>query len=164
MALPGFMVARHIERYGSLDEQAQPAGFDLRVGEVMVPRGEGVLGVGERSIPEYAELSPEDGWWHLRPGAYIVRFMEIVSIPGNAVGICLPRSSLLRMGATLSCAVWDPGYRGRGLALLQVYNLHGIRLERGARVAQMVFIKTTMLPRRLYGGVYQGEGIGGSRG
>ncbi len=163
MAFPGFMLARYMEGYGDLEEQVQPAGFDLRVGEVMVPVEEGVLGRGERRIPGYEELEPEDGWWRLGPGGYIIRFMEVVRVPRNAVGICLPRSSLLRMGATLNCAVWDPGYRGRGQALLTVLNPHGIRLERGARIAQMVYIKTTMPPSSLYRGTYQGEGIGDKR-
>jgi len=61
------------------------------------------------------------------------------------------------MGALLGCAVWDPGYRGRGEALLVVGNPHGIRIEVGARIAQLVFIRLYPQLGEGYSGVYQGE-------
>ena len=142
-------------------EAMQPAGIDLSVWEVEVLDGRGVLGVSERVVPQGKPLEPASGWWELEPGHYRIRFRETVSIPRGYVGLCFPRSSLLRMGAVLYCAVWDPGYRGRGQALLQVLNPGGLKLEKGARVAQLV-VAPVWGPVSGYTGMYQGEGIGSS--
>ncbi|MEB3845420.1 MAG: deoxyuridine 5'-triphosphate nucleotidohydrolase [Desulfurococcales archaeon] len=140
-------------------EQVQPAGIDLRVAEVEVLSGEGVLGVGGKLIPPGRSVGAEGGYWSLKPGAYRVRFLDIVEVPADSVGLCYPRSSLLRMGAFLGCAVWDPGYKGRGQALLAVFNEQGLKLEVGTRIAQIVFVRLEKAPPSLYKGSYQGEGL-----
>jgi dUTP pyrophosphatase len=104
-------------------------------------------------------VRPVNGLYRLQPGAYKVRFLDVVSVPPDAVGICYPRSTLLRMGIAISCAVWDPGYMGRGEALMIVANPHGAVIEQGARVAQMVFIRLESRPSSLYSGSYQGENL-----
>ncbi len=157
MIVPGRLASSYVALGDP--RQVQPAGVDIRVDVVERLAAEGVLGVESRSIPEGDPLPLESGWWRLGPGAYRVRFLDPVKVPPNAAGLCFPRSSLLRMGASLHCAVWDPGYEGRGQALLTVYNPHGIRLEWGARIAQMVFIRLEKPPEKLYSGAYQGEGI-----
>ncbi len=159
MAWPGSIVSLFIEgARGS--RKVQPAGVDLSVAEIYKASEQGVLGREERIVPRYVELKPGMDSWTLRPGYYIVRFAEAVEIPVNAVGLCFPRSTLLRMGATLHCAVWDPGYRGRGYALLAVYNENGVKIERNARIAQMVYLSLAALPSHTYEGRYQGEGLG----
>ncbi|BES82019.1 hypothetical protein PABY_15860 [Pyrodictium abyssi] len=127
------------------------------MGEVHVFRESGYLGAEGRRIPASEPLEPEGGAWLLSPGFYKAVFMDAVHIPENTVATCFPRSSLLRMGALLGCAVWDPGYRGRGEALLVVGNPHGIRIEVGARIAQLVFIRLYPQLGERYSGVYQGE-------
>ncbi len=151
-------------------EAVQPAGVDLSLAEIELLESEGVLGLEERRLPGGGKLEPRGGWWSLAPGAYRVRFSEVVEVPRGYVGFCYPRSSLLRMGATVYCAVWDPGYRGRGQALMAVWNPHGLRIEWGARVAQLVLAEVSG-PVRPYRGAYMGEGlnvavglIGGSSG
>jgi dUTP pyrophosphatase len=140
-------------------ESIQPAGIDLSVDSVEKFREEGYLGLEARRIPEGEPIVPKGGVYHLGPGAYRVRFREAVHVPSWAVGFCYPRSSLLRMGATLACAVWDPGYRGRGAALLLVFNPLGLRIEVGARIAQLVIARLEEEPDRIYAGRYQGEGL-----
>lgn len=157
MALPGDKAARAVPTAG--EGQVQPAGVDLRVQLVERIMGEGVLDIGSKVIPEGVPVEPVDGWWVLEPGAYRVRFLDAVEVPGDAVGLCFPRSSLLRMGAFLACAVWDPGYRGRGQALLVVYNPRGVRIRMGARIAQIVFFRLEGPPASLYKGSYYGEGL-----
>ncbi len=139
-------------------DSIQPAGVDLSVWEVEVLEGRGSLGVKERTIPAGRPLETHNGWWTLRAGTYRIRFKEVVSIPPGYIGFCWPRSSLLRMGAALHCAVWDPGYKGRGQALLVVYNEHGVSIERGARIAQLVLARVWG-PSRTYSGAYQMEGV-----
>jgi dUTP pyrophosphatase len=157
-ALPGVLAA--LTLLGGVDAgQVQPAGVDLRVEEVHRFLGPGVLGAGERRLPDTEPLEPRSGWWSLGPGAYKVVFMDGVSVPSTAVGLCFPRSSLLRSGVLLGCAVWDPGYRGRGEALLLVANEGGFRLERGARVAQLVYLSLGE-SWEVYRGRFLGERLG----
>jgi len=104
-------------------------------------------------------VRPADGLYRLQPGAYKIRFMDVVSVPLDAVGLCFPRSTLLRMGVSISCAVWDPGYSGRGESLMTVLNPHGVAIAQGARVAQLVFIRLESPPASLYRGSYQGENL-----
>ena len=78
-------------------------------------------------------------------------------MPTDCGGLCFPRSSLLRMGLTVPTAVWDAGYGGRGEGLLIVTNPHGVRLQRGARIAQLVVFRLTQPASQAYQGRYQGE-------
>ncbi len=141
-----------------LEDQVQPAGVDLRVGSVSRIVEAGFLGRSRKRIPRAEPIASQEGVWRLGPGHYRIRFLDTVSVPRWAVGFCYPRSSLLRMGATLLCAVWDPGYTGRGEALLVVYNGLGIELEEEARIAQLVFARLEE-EVEAYSGDYQGEGL-----
>jgi dUTP pyrophosphatase len=88
-----------------------------------------------------------------------VVFNEIVNIPKDVAALARPRSSLLRSGATLETALWDPGYRGRSQSLLVVYNPFGLRLKRNARLMQLVFLRLDNEAEKVYTGKYQGENI-----
>jgi dUTP pyrophosphatase len=68
-----------------------------------------------------------------------------------------PRSTLLRSGVAIHAAVWDAGYSGRGEGLLSVLNARGYRLQRGARVLQLVFFRLSSPTAEGYRGRYQGE-------
>ncbi|MCE4613583.1 MAG: deoxyuridine 5'-triphosphate nucleotidohydrolase [Desulfurococcales archaeon] len=156
LSVPGEDAASFVRPVKS--DQIQPAGIDLRVDRVYRFTSPGFLG-SKRALPETEELEPKNGAWNLAPGSYKVRFSEIVEVPLDFVGLCFPRSSLLRMGVILACTVWDPGYKGRGEALLLVHNAHGFRLEKGVRVAQLVFVKMLRKPSRGYRGAYLGENL-----
>ncbi|MBO3753481.1 MAG: deoxyuridine 5'-triphosphate nucleotidohydrolase, partial [Candidatus Brockarchaeota archaeon] len=83
---------------------------------------------------------PKTGFYELPQGSYRVTYHEIVNIPAGYLGLLLPRSSLLRNGATIYTAVWDPGYKGRGMGLMVVFNRQGIRIAEEARVAQLILL------------------------
>ncbi len=159
MALPGILVKQYIEDLINEEKQVQPAGIDLTIMRVCMLEEAGELGFVHRKIPKGKELKTTNGYWELPPGAYRITYREIVKIPEDAVGICLPRSSLIRMGATIFSAVWDPGYIGRGEGLLVVFNPYGIKLEKNARIAQLILIKLTQKPHTIYRGTYYGENI-----
>jgi len=93
------------------------------------------------------------------PGHYLVTFNEVVSLPRWLMALGRPRSSLLRMGVSLHTAVWDAGYGGRSQALLVVHNVAGFRLQRDARIAQLVFFPLSAPDDRGYDGGYQGENL-----
>ncbi len=155
-----FLSGREIAKFVDVldGRQVQPAGVDLTVSEVerLVEPGEIDFSNENRKIPEGEKLVFDEKI-PLEPGVYRIRYGETVRIPEDCIGILLPRSSLLRMGATVFGALWDPGYEGRGQGLLQVFNPHRIVLHRNARVAQLIFIRGSASGR--YGGRYQGEGF-----
>ena len=98
------------------------------------------------------------GFIDLLPGVYSITYNEIVNLPGNVMALATPRSSLLRCGVTVNTAVWDAGYSGRSQSLMVVYNPQGIRLQKDARIVQLVFFQLTGETRG-YDGTYQGENI-----
>ena len=79
-------------------------------------------------------------------------------MPMDIAAIARTRSTLLRNGAEVGTAVWDPGYEGRSSSMLTVYNPKGLRLKKGARVAQLIFFHTGEVDKG-YNGVYQKERI-----
>lgn len=114
----------------------------------------------ERELPETELVNfDEMGWIELTVGAYLVTFNEIVNIPKDVAAMARARSTLLRCGATLETALWDPGYRGRSQSLLVVYNPQGLRLKKNARLMQLVFLRLENGAEKLYSGKYQGENI-----
>ncbi|MBI2868307.1 MAG: deoxyuridine 5'-triphosphate nucleotidohydrolase [Chloroflexi bacterium] len=150
-----------IESYVNINEQAQPNGFDLTLRDVAVPEGEGTIAASNRgrSIPELARLAFGGlNTLHLMPGAYIITYNEVVSLPRDVMALGAARSSLLRCGVTVHTAVWDAGYSGRSQSLMVVHNPRGFRVERNARMMQLVFFR---LERETdgYKGVYQRENV-----
>jgi len=138
----------------------QPNGVDLSLDAVWRFLNAGQLGRdnADRQLADRHELQFDaEGWLALEPGVYGMRYAERVDVPIDCGGLCFPRSSLLRMGLTIPTAVWDAGYGGRGEGLLSVSNPHGVRLQRGARVAQLVLFRLTA-PTTAYSGQYQDEG------
>lgn len=143
----------------SITEQVQPAGVDLTLDEVETFSSPFVLSEKSTELAKVEKLSPLEGKYELKPGAYKITYSETISIPSDAIGLVFPRSSLLRSGITVCTAVWDPGYRGKGSGLLLILNPSGAILWRGSRLAQLIVIKTTKKPDFTYRGKYQNEGI-----
>jgi dUTP pyrophosphatase len=124
--------------------QLQPNGIDLRVERVQRLTSPGLLGVADNVREPAARedmQADKDGWWDLHRGAYVITYRERVNLPTDLMALSRPRSSLLRSGVAIHAAVWDAGYSGRGEGLLSVLNSRGYRLQRGARVAQLVFFR-----------------------
>jgi len=145
----------------NLEEQVQPNGIDLTLREVALLQSSGKIAVrdSQRLVSNLAPLV-FDGmdFIDLVPGAYIVTYNEVVHLPRNIVALATPRSSLLRCGVTVNTAVWDAGYSGRSQSLMVVYNPQGFRLQRNARIVQLVFLQLTEETEG-YHGAYQEENI-----
>jgi len=141
------------------ESQFQPCGVDMTLKSVHEFSNAGRIDFDntQRRISDVTPIHFLSDEVHLNTGAYKVVFNEYVKIPANAAAFCFPRSSLLRCGVTLECAVWDPGYEGRSEALLVVRNPHGITFKRNAKIGQMVFIKLAEDAKELYKGKYKGE-------
>ena len=144
-----------------LEEQVQPNGFDLTLREVALPQSPGRIAIAnaQRLVSDLAPLVFDGlGFIDLMPGAYVITYNEIVHLPKNIMALAAPRSSLLRCGVTVNTAVWDAGYSGRSQSLMIVYNSQGLRLQKNARIVQLVFLQLTRETEG-YQGTYQGENI-----
>lgn len=142
--------------------QIQMCGVELTLQRVerFISKGEVAFDNSERKISQTAAVEfDESGWVYLKPSAYLITFNEIVVVPRDMAALARPRSSLLRMGATIETALWDPGYRGRSQSLLVVYNQEGLSLKKDARLIQLIFIGLDNEAEKVYTGIYQGENI-----
>jgi dUTP pyrophosphatase len=143
------------------DVQIQPNGIDVTLDAVWQLEGRGSLGWSnaDRHLADRRPVeSTADGWYDLAAGSYLIRLAEVVTLPLDVMAIGRPRSSLCRTGASIHTAVWDAGYSGRSEALLVVYATDGVRLRRGARLLQLVFIRLEGATTS-YAGAYQLENL-----
>ena len=148
----GATVAEHIDPVA--DEQVQPNGVDLTVDALYEQVAPGRVARDGKTVGERRAVDPDDGFYRLDRGAYVLQYGERLRVPDDHVGFVYPRSTLLRNSCMLNTAVWDAGYEGRGAGLLQVG--HPIEIEPGARVAQFVLAAADHEGR--YDGTYHGEG------
>ena len=150
-----------VEDYIKLDDQVQPNGFDLTLREVASLDSGGRIAVtnAQRQLSgTHFLVFNEDDYLDLTPGSYLITYNEIVNLPKNVMALGAPRSSLLRCGVTVHMAVWDAGYCGRSQSLMVVFNSAGFRVQRNARVAQLVFMELAGETEG-YQGIYQRENI-----
>ena len=150
-----------LESFISLQDQLQTNGFDLTIRDIARPAGQGVIAVenSQRYIPNLEPLSFDaSGFINLDPGPYVITLNEIINLPKDIMALGKTRSSLLRCGVAIHNAVWDAGYHGRSQALMVVYNNSGFKLQKDARVFQLVFLKLSSATDG-YSGVYQNENV-----
>ncbi|WP_255170616.1 deoxyuridine 5'-triphosphate nucleotidohydrolase [Natrononativus amylolyticus] len=155
----GAFVADHVSPTAA--DQVQPNGVDLTLDVVFDQLEPGRITadgteIGDRVARPLEQLDRKaPDTYYLPEGTYVARYRERIAIPEGHVGFVYPRSSLMRNSCMLNTAVWDAGYEGRGEGLLQVH--HDIELERGARIAQLVFAEADH--EEIYDGSYQGENL-----
>lgn len=145
-----------------LEKQTQMCGMELTMQKIERFTSAGAVAFDNiyRVLPSTEALDfDSSGWIDLAPGAYLVTFNEIVNIPRDVAALARARSTLLRCGASLETALWDPGYRGRSQSLLVVHNPQGLRLRKNARLMQLIFLRLENAAEKLYSGKYQGENI-----
>ena len=151
-----------LAEYVDLAGQLQPNGIDLTLREVSRYVGGGQIGTdnADRVLPELVQLTFDaDDWISLAPGIYHVLYNEVVSLPEGLMALGRARSSLGRSGVTIHTAVWDAGYSGRSTSLLSVLNPAGFRVQRNARVMQLVFFGLATATAEGYAGQYQDENV-----
>jgi dUTP pyrophosphatase len=150
-----------IKGYISLDEQLQTNGFDMTLRDIAALQSAGriMASNSQRVVSELSPLSFDSAdCIELAPGSYMITYNEVVHLPKNLMALGRPRSSLLRCGVNVGTAVWDAGYEGRSQSLLMVQNPLGFRVQKNARVMQLVFFELTGETEG-YKGIYQGENI-----
>jgi dUTP pyrophosphatase len=150
-----------VEGWLNIDEQVQANGFDLTLRDVALMQSTGKIALSnnQRVLSDLSPLSYDDkDYLDLAAGVYMITYNEIVHLPKHIMALGRPRSSLLRCGVNVGTAVWDAGYEGRSQSLLVVHNPHGFRVQKNARITQLVFMELTGESEG-YHGVYQRENI-----
>jgi len=144
-----------IKDFVDLNKQLTPNGFDLSIREVHEFLGEGSVDFfnKERVVPETRKLEFINGWLKLPTGCYKIKTNEVVKFANDMVGIMRPRSTLLRMGATVDSGVIDAGFEGRLESIMIVVNKHGIRIKENSRILQLVIFRMKET-KEGYKGVY----------
>jgi len=130
------------------------AGYDLRVAKFYSASGQTYLGKDERKLPDIQEI-PEDTLL-MKPDEYVlVETIEKVNMPADIAARVLNRSSVFRCGASTFNALVDPGYKGALTFGLKNISDHDFSIQRGAKIAQIVF-EEVKGGTELYKGRYQG--------
>jgi dUTP pyrophosphatase len=145
-----------------VEAQLQPNGIDLTLQSVARHLGAGVIGIDNRNrvLPDLEPIAFDDaGWITLAQGLYHIVYNEVVDIPTDLMALGRPRSSLGRSGVTIHTSVWDAGYEGRSTSLLSVLNPNGFRVQRNARVMQLVFFGLGTGTAEGYAGTYHRENL-----
>ena len=151
-----------IDHYLSLEDQLQPNGFDVTLREAARLTSPGIMGAGSghRELADVEDLPfGHGGWLHLDQGPYLVTFNEVVHLPLDIMALGRTRSSLLRSGVSIHTAVWDSGYQGRSQALLVVHHPQGYRVQKDAKLMQLIFFRLDRPVSQGYQGRFQGENL-----
>jgi len=139
MNISGKMASQYVKFDPDFDknEQIGVASIDLRISEDVV-------------------IYPPHALYGL--STYLVSSLESVDMPENLSALLTLRTSTFRRGLALaSLGFVDPGYRGNLTFRLTHTNSYAdgiIRLNRGDRVAQLIFLQV-LGNSDLYGGKYQ---------
>jgi deoxycytidine triphosphate deaminase len=135
-------------------------GYDLTVIDVKSIRG-GMLFADRTVLDSYDEVKlttvekaegDERNVWILTPGIYSVTFEQGCKLDDKTTAFIRQRSSILRMGGTVTSGVYDPGFEvdqmGGVMTLTKT-----VVLEKGARLAQIIMFENN--PAELYDGQWQ---------
>jgi len=135
-------------------ECLEGSGYDLRLNRAYKLKSGGFIGVEGRGAPEILEV--EFSELILKPGEYVlVETLEKVNMPSDLMARILPRSSVFRCGCSLMNAVVDPGFSGTLTLGLKNESGQEFKIERHAKIAQIVF-EEVLGETKMYGGRYQG--------
>jgi len=130
------------------------AGVDVRVANFYRMTSAAKLGIEERVLPEVEAI--EGTHVTVKPQEYIlVDTMERVNMPLDLAAWMYARSTLQRSGIYLFTSLIDPGYHGTLTFGLKNLGSENFKLERGARIAQIVF-EEVQGESKAYEGRYQG--------
>lgn len=153
----GKFVAQHLDDGDVPEEQIQPNGVDLTVGEIHRTSGTAEFSEAGYSKPDRLRIeSRPDGYYQLYSGQYPIVYGEKIEIPDGYVARVYPRSRLMRSGLHLTSALWDQGYEGIGEGLLRVpYSIDRVQIAEDLPIAQMTFISAD--DAESYDGTHQKE-------
>lgn len=133
----------------------QQQGVDLVVRSIAKMTEEGQISKS-RTFPAACEtVEPSNGWYHLQPGVYDIRFEEGCNIPAGVAARILARSSVLRCGGIIVSGLYDAGFKTEHCGCFLTVN-NPMYIEVGSRLAQFICLEShTVATDKLYNGQYQ---------
>lgn len=154
----GVLNPKHIVEAGLIQDfdkdNIKGNSIDLRVKTVYDIQPGLVMGRDWRRLPNYEELSPEQGSYLLVPGrVYQIEFQERVRLSRRVCALTFLRSTMFKSGSSGETGLFDSGYRGNTGMTVSV--VHPTRIELGASIAQMVFLRSHS--SKGYDGYYSGR-------
>ena len=135
-------------------------GYDLTVKEIKAVRG-GCLFADETQLESYDEMKTinvqkSEGdvreVWSLPPGIYSVTFEQGCKLDDKTTAFIRQRSSILRMGGTVTSGVYDPGFEVDEMGGVMTLTKSTV-IEKGARLAQIIMFENNSA--ELYDGQWQ---------
>jgi deoxycytidine triphosphate deaminase len=157
--LSGEEISKLIKQVESCNdsEQSQPAGFDVTVSKVYSYSSSlHTIGISKTENSPLVEIKPNsENYFDLGAGAFMLELNEVTTIPKDAIGMLLPRSTLLRNGIDVRSALFDPGYSGQPKVMLVCHR--PLKLQRFSRIGQLVLFRSDKEFPTQYKGRYQGE-------
>lgn len=163
-----------IDPIQDIEQQVQPASFDVRLGSTLKTRKEDLAMIdptrlGEKEVHDVHEI-PEGGY-AIEPDDFLLgTTIERVEIPNDLLARVQGRSSIGRLAVTVhsTAGIIDPGYRGQITLELTNEGDVPVVLREGMRIGQLTFQELKTPAERPYGdergSKYQGQnGPTGSR-
>jgi deoxycytidine triphosphate deaminase len=143
------------------------AGFDLRLGEVYSLKGDAFIGIKERKTPETKLVARfeknKKKVITIKPGEYFLgKTIERINTPKHLFGVYFLRSTYWRSGIKLVSGMLGPGYCGEVSFPLSNAGPSDIKIELGARIIHVLFIRIEGQTSE-YKGIWQGGRISASR-
>ncbi|MFC2162523.1 dCTP deaminase [Candidatus Altiarchaeota archaeon] len=136
------------------DDSLGGAGYDLRLDKIYRLASNSMLGVTDRRTPDVKQVDYDS--YTLGPGDYVlVETLEKVNMPADVAARVLNRSTLFRCGVSLFNAFIDPGFKGTLTFGMKNLSNMDFTVERGSRIAQVIFEKVSGDTIE-YDGKYQG--------
>lgn len=161
-----------IENLGKRElKNPEGVGIDLRLGAVYkiieggaFIEGDSEQGLGNRKgvkvelIAEYRQRGRQKEIVVKPNEYYLVSTVEVINTPKDLMPVIFPRTSLFRAGLLLLNSKTDPGYKGTLIMGLKNLSEFDVRLQMGARIANIVFLKIEG-KTTIYRGQHQGGRI-----
>ena len=129
----------------------QPNSIDTRLKRLYVVEDGLVLGIKNRKLPKWREVEVDrNGYFAIEAGVcYQFECLERVEVPENVIMRLYMRSTLNRSGVFVGAGLWDTGFKS--FVGASFYPFCSALIEKGARIAQVVFIEASSA------GFYRGQ-------
>lgn len=134
-------------------------GYDLTLKDVKLIGQSGAIAGGKTKLPVYYAILPNQQpdslpSYTLKRGVYSIEFDQGCNLDDQTMAFITHRSSLARIGATITSGIYDPGFQCETVGAILTVNVDWIIVEQHARIAQ--FVAQRSQPSELYNGQWQG--------